>query len=181
VAIEFASRWPDMVGGIVLDGLALIPADVREEYKRMYFRDYPLSRWGTHVHDMWNMRRDSALFWPWYRAQRSAMRSSTSYSLDNLHQNVIRSLKGMQAPAYQAAVRCDAMASLSTVTTPTLLVAAPDDVFFKHLARAAEEVGRNVSIATVPVSMWSIMRRTEAADATLEKLRAFYRSHGNVI
>ena len=69
VALELALSAPDRVGRLVLEAPPLLPADFSQDILANYLPALVPDKWGLHVQQAWNMRRDMFLFWPWYRQQ----------------------------------------------------------------------------------------------------------------
>ena len=67
---------PDRVGRAVLEAPPLLAVDFSQDILANYLPPLIPDKWGLHVQQAWNMRRDMFLFWPWYRQQRDAVRPS---------------------------------------------------------------------------------------------------------
>ena len=67
-------RRPSGSDALVLEAPPLLPADFSQDILANYLPPLVPDKWGLHVQQAWNMRRDMFLFWPWYRQQRDAVR-----------------------------------------------------------------------------------------------------------
>ena len=156
VALELALSAPDRVGRLVLEAPPLLPADFSQDILANYLPALVPDKWGLHVQQAWNMRRDMFLFWPWYRQQRDAVRPLGLPDDATLHDWTVGLLKSGQTYdlSYRAAFEYDTAARLPRLTRP-----APD------LRRARRHAGGRarsctqiapgqVSVLSTPATVW---------------------------
>ena len=74
IALEAAIQAPGRVGRAILEAPPLLSPEFSADLLRNYFPELKPDRWGLHLLQAWNMRRDMFLFWPWYRDARAAVR-----------------------------------------------------------------------------------------------------------
>ena len=65
-----------IVTGTIVWTTKFLPAaaDFSQDILANYLPELIPDKWGLHIQQAWNMRRDMFLFWPWYRQQRDAVR-----------------------------------------------------------------------------------------------------------
>ena len=76
IALELASRHPERVTGLVLDGLASF---TQVEYETMfgdYFTKFPLDPLGGHYSSLWTRFRDQSTWFPWSARSPDALNES---------------------------------------------------------------------------------------------------------
>ena len=72
IALEFALRYPERVGFLILDGLALFTAEESEDILRHYLPPFT-PRWdGSHLTWLWARLREQTIFFPWYKKDQAA-------------------------------------------------------------------------------------------------------------
>ncbi len=106
---------------------------------------------------VWHMRRDMALWWPWYERRRaSAHRTEVSIDPERLTVEVREMMKqpASFAPAWRASLGYPMRRRLALTTQPCLLMTAPEDVFATCVAeaRAARPDARVVEVEDSPES-----------------------------
>ncbi|XKH37951.1 alpha/beta fold hydrolase [Azospirillum doebereinerae] len=138
VALELTVRHPERVGRVVLEAPVLLPPSFSADILENYFPPLVPDRWGLHLLQAWNMRRDMFLFWPWYRQERAAGRSLGVPEPEILHDWVLGLLKsGLHYDrSYRAAFEYDTRARLPRLTRPALICAGPADMLVEGLVEA---------------------------------------------
>jgi pimeloyl-ACP methyl ester carboxylesterase len=178
VAMEFAIRWPQRVGRMVLEAPVLIDpvfaADILEHYLPPLVPD----RWGTHLLRAWNMRRDMFLFWPWYRQARDSARAIGIPPLATLHAWTVGLLKSGSTydRSYRAAFVYDTRARLPLIPCPALICAGPADMLVEGLALARELAPVGTQVVATPATVWYPGQTDEAVAATITLYDRFLRS-----
>ena len=77
LAIELARTAPDRVHRLILDGVFILTASERRALRKPYCPAITPRHDGTHVVALWQRLRDQELSWPWYDADRIAVRRRT--------------------------------------------------------------------------------------------------------
>jgi pimeloyl-ACP methyl ester carboxylesterase len=156
VALEVALLAPERVGRLILEAPPLLPADFSRDILANYLPQLVPDKWGLHVQQAWNMRRDMFLFWPWYRQQREAVRPLGLPDDATLHDWTVGLLKSGRTYdlSYRAAFEYDTASRLPLLTRPALICAGPADMLADGLDRAAKIAPRQVSVASTPATVW---------------------------
>jgi pimeloyl-ACP methyl ester carboxylesterase len=149
IALDFAVRHSERVRRLVLDGVAIYSEEEKASHREHYTPSLEPQDYGEHLLRYWNMRRDMALFNPWYRRRPENRLKRPLPSPEQLHQSVVDFLRAGDGywKGYQAVFRYDTPAALAALETPTIVTAAPTDTLSRHIARA-EGVSR--AIVTAP-------------------------------
>ncbi len=177
VAMEFAIRWPQRVGRMVLEAPVLIDpafaADILEHYLPPLVPD----RWGTHLLRAWNMRRDMFLFWPWYRQSRDSARAIGIPPLATLHAWTVGLLKSGSTydRSYRAAFVYDTRARLPLIPCPALICAGPADMLVEGLALARDLAPAGTQVVATPATVWYPGQSDDAVAATIALYDRFLR------
>lgn len=129
IAAEIALARPDLVHRIVLDGVGLYEGGAREKLLAHYAHPFEPDQHGAYLIRAFHFLRDQSLFWPWFERTRPARRDGGLMPVDRLHSWVVELLKaaGTYHLGYRAAFRWDAMARLTLLARPAMIVAADDD------------------------------------------------------
>ena len=153
VALEVTARAPG-AEALVLEDLPLIPeADVADLRTNCAPAVEPA--WdGSHLLIAWHMVRDRALYWPWYRRTRLAIRwREPDLAAADLQDRLVEFFKARHGYAAfcAAALWYDARAALKNNEARTLLLATPGDVF-DGFATAAADLSLDAERAATPAN-----------------------------
>lgn len=175
VALDLTVRHPERVGRAVLEAPVLIPADFSADILDHYFPPLAADRWGLHLLQAWNMRRDMFLFWPWYRQERAAARAIGVPDAAVLHDWTMGLLAsgGHYDRSYRAAFRYDTRASLVRLTRPALICAGPADMLVEGLAEARTLAPAGTTVMPTPATVWYPGQDAQAVQATIDCYAAF--------
>jgi pimeloyl-ACP methyl ester carboxylesterase len=154
LAVELAIAAPERVRSLVLEGVPLfdddptLVASVLEEY----FVDLAPDRHGSHLVRAWNMVRDSALWWPWFR-QRPDSERTTELLKEEVVQDRTEDLLGSLPyywVAYRAAWTWRSTERLPLVRQDALVGSTPTDSLNRTTSRtlALMPTARGVSFAS---------------------------------
>jgi pimeloyl-ACP methyl ester carboxylesterase len=175
VALELALSAPDRVGRLVLEAPPLLPADFSLDILANYLPPLVPDKWGLHVQQAWNMRRDMFLFWPWYRQQRDAVRPLGLPDDATLHDWTVGLLKSGQTYdlSYRAAFEYQTAARLPLLTRPALICAGPADMLADGLDRARKIAPAQVQVLSTPATVWYPNQAAASVPETIAIYRAF--------
>ena len=142
VAVEAARRRPARVRSLVLDSPICFTESQRTDLAERWLEGVaPIApTWnGEHLIRVWHMRRDMELWWPWYE-RRFVNARTTEPRIDpaRLTLEVREMMKQPEhfVPAWRAVLNYPLMHHLGNMTTPTSLIAAPQDLFAECLPQA---------------------------------------------
>ncbi|CAO3440728.1 alpha/beta fold hydrolase [Azospirillum endophyticum] len=175
VALDLTVRHPERVGRAVLEAPVLIPADFSADILDHYFPPLAADRWGLHLLQAWNMRRDMFLFWPWYRQDRAAARAIGVPDAAVLHDWTMGLLAsgGHYDRSYRAAFRYDTRAALVRLTRPALVCAGPADMLVEGLAEARTLAPPGTTVMPTPATVWYPGQGAQAVRDTVGCYAAF--------
>jgi pimeloyl-ACP methyl ester carboxylesterase len=175
VALELALSAPDRVGRLILEAPPLLAADFSQDILANYLPPLVPDKWGLHVQQAWNMRRDMFLFWPWYRQQRDAVRPLGLPDDATLHDWTVGLLKSGRTYdlSYRAAFEYDTASRLALLTRPALICAGPADMLADGLDRARKISPPQVSVASTPATVWYPNQTPESIAATIAVYAGF--------
>ena len=156
IALEAALIAPHRVGRLILEAPPLLPPEFTADILANYLPKLTPDPWGLHLQQAWNMRRDMFLFWPWYRATRSAVRPLRLPDAGFLHDWTLGLLKSGTTydRSYRAAFEYDTRAALARLQTPALVCAGPADMLADGLAVAATLAPGMVTVRATPATVW---------------------------
>jgi pimeloyl-ACP methyl ester carboxylesterase len=156
IALEVALVAPDRVGRAVLEAPPLLAADFSQDILANYLPPLIPDKWGLHVQQAWNMRRDMFLFWPWYRQQRDAVRPLGLPDDATLHDWTVGLLKSGRTYdlSYRAAFEYPTAQRLPLLTRPALICAGPADMLADGLDRARAIAPAQVRVSPTPATVW---------------------------
>jgi pimeloyl-ACP methyl ester carboxylesterase len=137
IALELALGRPTQVRSLLLDGVGLYTPEEQARQLAHYTPSLAPAWDGTHLVRAWNLRRDMALFWPWYEQTPAGRRGVGVPSADVLHAQVVDMLRGgvHYRGGYYAAFSHDTRAALPKLTVPTRIVFRGSDVLTEHAQR----------------------------------------------
>lgn len=137
VALEYAAQQPGRVRRLVLDGLAVLTPEERDERAASLTPPLDPESDGSHWVRLWAMLRNGHIFWPWYRRDMHSRIVADMPSPRELHAEFVDVLKSL--PGYgkgiQAELAYDGLTAVQRVTHPALVVARDDDPVAAHLDR----------------------------------------------
>jgi pimeloyl-ACP methyl ester carboxylesterase len=135
VAIELALRHPEMVSGLVLEGVSMNPPNATMVPGEGYLAGYAPRQDGAHLAELWCRERDQYRFFPWNDRTLAKRLRFTLPSPEAMQAHLMELL--VAGPefgrTYVAPYRYDARASLPNVRVPTLIACREDDVLYGHL------------------------------------------------
>lgn len=147
IAVDLATRFPDRVAGVVLDGMGFYSDDLRKDMLDRYTPAIEIDHQGSHAWWAWHFVRDTYLFFPWYRHD-SASRTSSGLPDDarELHAKFVEVLKAIETYgySYRAAFRFPKAERLAQVSQPVLYTVGRLDV----LNHFAEQVISQIASVT---------------------------------
>ncbi|WP_425229957.1 alpha/beta fold hydrolase [Sphingomonas sp.] len=138
IALEFGVRYPDLVTGLVLDGVPVFSDAECAATFGDYFRKLPISDLGGHYAETWTRFRDQAIWFPW--CERTAA-NLNGYDLPPpLSTDRWVSMYFEAADTYEPAYRAAsfygkrAVAAAAELTCPAVYCALSTDMLYPHLA-----------------------------------------------
>jgi pimeloyl-ACP methyl ester carboxylesterase len=153
LALTLAKGHGAAVRRIVLDRPWAPGADERDDLIANYAPPIA-ARWdGTHFLTAWHMLRDRALFWPWYRRTREAIRwVDPPFDPDALQRDLVELLKrpASYGDYCRAALAADPTVQVGSVSNPILVAALRNDRLASHADRFAGPNVRRADSQTDP-------------------------------
>lgn len=139
IAATIALLRPDRVRRLVLDGVGLYTPAEQAAILADYLPEVPVDHQGLHVLWAWQFCRDTYLFWPWFRHDRTGVRDVGLPPAETLHAKFVEVMKayGTYRASYRAAFEFDKRARLPLLRVPTLAVCARSDMLFGYLDELA--------------------------------------------
>jgi hypothetical protein len=137
--VELAIRHPELVSGLVADGLPAFDDELRRDLLENYFISLAPQRHGEHLIRAWHTIRDVQLWWPWYRQDVEHRRPTGPSDPEHLHRLVLEFLKSGDTyqASYRAAFLYPSPERLAQLTVPTLVCATPTDMLREGSERAS--------------------------------------------
>lgn len=175
VALELALLAPERVNRAILEAPPLLAADFSQDILANYLPPLVPDKWGLHVQQAWNMRRDMFLFWPWYRQERGAVRPLGLPDAQTLHDWTVGLLKSGRTYdlSYRAAFEYDTWTRLPLIRCPALICAGPADMLADGLAAARRIVPPQVEVAPTPATVWYPNQSADGMAQTLQMYARF--------
>lgn len=139
IGVELAIRHPELVSGLVADGLPAFDDELRRDLLENYFISLAPQRHGEHLIRAWHTIRDVQLWWPWYRQDVEHRRPTGPSDPEHLHRLVLEFLKSGDTyqASYRAAFLYPSPERLAQLTVPTLVCATPTDMLREGSERAS--------------------------------------------
>jgi pimeloyl-ACP methyl ester carboxylesterase len=166
-AVELARRAPDRIRALVLDAPICLTETEQAQIAPRWLDgvDPVLPTWnGEHLLRAWHMRRDMALWWPWYERGVTNIRHVEPRIEPAALTSELRETMKQPAsftPAWRAALSYPMRQRLSEVPRPCLLMAAPEDPFSQCLS-AARAACPGAAIADIDDSAAARARAVDA-------------------
>lgn len=137
IAIEFAIRNPQRVRRLVLDGVGAYSPETVQWLLDNYTPVFTPVSDGSHLVQMWTMRRDMGLFWPWFNRTAEGRLLRALPSAEEQHDAFVDMLRAGNnyRKGYRAAFRYDAIGALQRLTVPTALLTRRSDPLLMYLDR----------------------------------------------
>jgi len=142
IAIEWAIAQPGRVRSVILDGIAYLPGDLREEYLANYAPRIVPDQIGSQFNQAWHFIRDQMFFFPHYHKDADHLRVGGTFDADVLHgltMDVLGSLDTYHL-AYEAVFKHDLAKRLPLVGQKVLLVVPNDDYLAEGTKFALENL-----------------------------------------
>lgn len=163
IALEFALRYPERVGFLILDGLALFTAAEGEDILRHYLPPFT-PRWdGSHLTWLWARLREQTIFFPWYKKDPAARLAYNMPPADYLRGWFMDFMYAgdQYRGGYGAAFRYRNSAAVKDVIPPTAALYRTGDVLEAHQSRLPP-LPDHVQAETVPPGPDELDRRVMA-------------------
>jgi len=175
VALELAILAPERVGRAVLEAPPLLPPSFTEDILANYLPPLRPDRWGLHLQQAWNMRRDMFLFWPWYADRRDAVRNLGVPDAQFLHDWTVGLLSSGETydRSYRSAFEYDTQARLPLLKRPAMICAGPADMLVEGLEVARRISPEGTVITPLPATIWYPRQSPEGVARTLAAYDAF--------
>ena len=175
VALEMALQRPERIGRVVMEAPPLLDAAFSEDILANYLPPLRPDRWGMHLQQAWNMRRDMFLFWPWYRQDRAAGRALGLPGTRFLHDWTVGLLKSGTTYdlSYRAAFEYPTVKRLPLLTRPTLVCAGPTDMLVDGLEAARRLAPEVIKVVPTPATVWYPNQPPGSIPATIAAYRDF--------
>jgi len=153
LAIELARTAPERVHRLVLDGVFFLTASERRVLRKHYCPPIAPTRDGTHLVALWRRLQDQELSWPWYEANRAAVRRRTpELGASRLHAMMIDIMKQPEhyGELCVAAFEYPVKEMLEEIRHPVLLAQVPGDVRYQWVSKAARRLAERSVLALPP-------------------------------
>jgi pimeloyl-ACP methyl ester carboxylesterase len=138
--VAAATARPDRALSVLLDGPIALSASARAEFAPRWAPDTTPDWDGTHLLRMWHMRRDMALWFPWWaRDPAHARTAEPQIGADRLQEELRETAKQPRsfAPAWRAAIGWPLRERLASLPHRVALLACETDLFAPCLDGAA--------------------------------------------
>ncbi|MEM9287655.1 MAG: alpha/beta fold hydrolase [Pseudomonadota bacterium] len=128
IAIAWASRFPARLQSMVLDGVALLGPQMRQEFLERYAPHKQPEPDGSQFHWAWQFMRDQMIFFPHYKKDLEHLRPGGTFDAQVLHDltlDVLKALDTYHLP-YEAVFRQDPIAEATEANVPALVLTSDD-------------------------------------------------------
>ncbi|HTH81156.1 MAG TPA: alpha/beta hydrolase [Ramlibacter sp.] len=175
IAMEAAIIAPERVGRVILEAPPLLAPAFTADLLANYFPPLVPDGWGLYLQQAWNMRRDIFLFWPWYRAKRSAARPLDVPDAAFLHDWTIGLLASGATyhRSYRAAFDYDTRARMPLLARPAFVCAGPADMLADGLQVARSLLAGEAVVSPTPATVWYPGQGADAIEATIGMYERF--------
>ncbi|MEO0411149.1 MAG: alpha/beta fold hydrolase [Pseudomonadota bacterium] len=145
IGIEWAATSPYRLSAMILDGVALLSPDMRQEFLDHYAPPKQPEPDGSQFHWAWHFMRDQMIFFPHYQKDLDHLRPGGTFDARILHTltlDVLKALETYHLP-YEAVFRQDPIAMAEKTNIKTLVLTSDDGPI---------ETGMEPLIAALPQS-----------------------------
>lgn len=128
IGIEWAMTHPGRIKRLILDGVALLDADMRQEFLEQYAPPQTPQPDGAQFHWAWHFMRDQMIFFPHYKKDLDHLRPGGTFDAKVLHtltMDILGSLETYHL-AYEAVFQQDVLAQAAKVAHDTLVLTSDD-------------------------------------------------------
>jgi pimeloyl-ACP methyl ester carboxylesterase len=150
IAAAVAAQAPNLVSGLVLDGLPIWSAQERSDLLAQYLAPFAPTWDGGHLAWLWARMEEQQIFYPWHRWESDARLApygvSPAAHLDANARDLLKAGDHYRI-AYAAAFRFVAQETLARVTAPCWITAAPNDPLAAQRARLDPKPHFDLSLA----------------------------------
>lgn len=151
IAVETARLHPDLVGGVLCDGLPVYDTERKFDYLAHYVEPLPL-RWdGAHLVSAWFRFREQFIHWPWFKQAPQHRADIDLPTAQRLHDGTLNLLlSGPNAGLAELAVfRYDMLASLRSVKPPIAIATREGDSLYRRMA-LLDDLPSSISVVRLP-------------------------------
>jgi len=139
IAIELGVGWPDLVSGLVMEGLPAFSEDEIAILFRGYFASMVPDPLGGHLTSTWMRFRDQFTWFPWPSRDVTRLNPYGRPTPEEIHLWVSMFYRGSKSygPAYRAACFYGqaALRAAAALTVPAVFTATVEDMLHPHLQR----------------------------------------------
>jgi pimeloyl-ACP methyl ester carboxylesterase len=139
LALEIGAGWPELVTGLVLEGVPLFTEAEAEELFADYFVTFPPEPLGGHLTTIWMRFRDQFTWFPWTSRNVRRLNPIDRPEPADIQHWMMMHLRGFRTcmPAYRAICYHGAAlyAAAEALTRPAVFMASAEDMLFPHLDR----------------------------------------------
>ena len=137
IALEFALRFPEKTGFLILDGLARFSEEESADILQHYLPPFTPKWDGSHLTWLWARLREQVIFFPWYKKDPASRMRYDVPDADYLHGWFMDFMYAGDAyrPGYGAAFRYRNSAAIKDVIPPAAALYRSGDVLESHQQR----------------------------------------------
>ena len=139
IALELGAGWPELVTGLVLDGVPLFTDAETDEIFQAYFTLFPPDPLGAHFTSTWMRFRDQFTWFPWPSRNVARLNALDRPAPEDIQHWVMMYFRGFRTslPVYRAICYHGAglYRAAQALTLPAVFMATEEDMLFRHLDR----------------------------------------------
>ena len=139
IALELGAGWPELLTGLVLDGVPLFTDAELNDIFPTYFRNFPPDPLGAHFTSTWIRFRDQFTWFPWQSRDVRRLNALDRPTPADIQHWVMMYFRGFRtsAPIYRAICYHGAglYQAARALTLPAVFMATGEDMLFSHLDR----------------------------------------------
>ena len=139
IALELGAGWPELLTGLVLDGVPLFTRAEADEIFESYFTLFPPHPLGAHFTSTWIRFRDQFTWFPWQSRDVNRLNALDRPSPEDIQRWVMMYFRGFRTslPVYRAICYHGAVLyqAAQILTRPAVFMATEEDMLFRHLDR----------------------------------------------
>lgn len=160
IAVEVARTRPELLTCVIAEGPPILTDEERGDLLAHYCPPHEPVWSGGHLLGCWTMRRDQAIFWPWFRRDREHRRDADMLPAEVLHEGVLDVLRAGPGYGlgYAAAYSYDCGAALQQLEVPAWVVVT-EGIFLADQLERLPSLPDNVHIELLPEERPAALRR----------------------